>query len=380
MNGWAWIMDRVKQGRHNGTYYHDWGIAAPTTPLTAAAGAGDATGPNGTYQFYYTYATSDGFYETDPSPVSAPVTVALQDVDFSAVSVSADTEVGVRNIYATGGTLGGAYLVASIPNNTATTSTPGTTNWYTNDLTVTDKGITMPTTHDLPPAGKGLAGPYFSRLYTWVGNRLYYTPPGLPQYWSTDPAVGDWIDVGIDGEDIQWCTCHTNVLVIYKQRSIWVLIGDPATGSLQQVEDGVGLTSAFGVVAASGQLDYFTAPNGLRMCNTERTTEMGPDIRPLFNSPIANPTSPLYPPGSILPGTHYLADSIDCYGASLGYAMGKLYVAYDEKTTTDTPGQMMLVYFEQEKRWMYHRNSLGVQRFQGFFFDGIMMLGLTGAL
>lgn len=37
-----------------------------------------------------------------------------------------------------------------------------------------------------------------------------------------------------------------------------------------------------------------------------------------------------------------------------------------------------LVYFEQEDRWMYHRNALGISRFYGFLFDGIQMLGLTG--
>jgi len=38
-----------------------------------------------------------------------------------------------------------------------------------------------------------------------------------------------------------------------------------------------------------------------------------------------------------------------------------------------------LVYFEQENRWMYHRNNVGINRFYGFLFDGIQMLGLTGS-
>jgi hypothetical protein len=39
----------------------------------------------------------------------------------------------------------------------------------------------------------------------------------------------------------------------------------------------------------------------------------------------------------------------------------------------------MLVYFDQEDRWMYHRNAIGLDRFYGFLFDGYQMLGLTGA-
>jgi hypothetical protein len=321
--GRMYFMDRNAQGYHDGTNIFAWGIVPPDSSPTPASGTANADGPSGTYNFYATFESTDLSYETNPGPESGAVTVTANDINFSGIPISSDPRVGFVNIYAEGGTLGGSYLCLTVPNGTTT----GT--WATNDLTITDIGVEMPTTNGLPPAGQGLVGPYLDALYTWVGNRLFYTPPGQPEYWDTDPAVGNWVDVGSFGESIIWCTCHTGVLMIYKEKSIWQLVGDPYTGTLQQVEDGVGLTSAFAVVAAAGNVDYFVSPNGLRKCNMTGTVEFGPDLRPLFNTPIANAGN-LTPPGSIAPGPNYTLNSLDCYGISLGYSMGKLYVAYDE--------------------------------------------------
>lgn len=381
MNGWMWIMDSLVQGRHNaGSGYKPWSVDPPVSACAAAAGAANADGPNGTYNFYVTFQSADEMFETNPYPEPVTLTVTNQNIDFTGVPVSADVQVGFRNIYASGGTLGSggsgnAYLVAAIPNNTATTAS-----WISNDLTVTDAGITMPTTNDPPPAASGMAGPYFSRLYAWSGSRLYYTDPGIPQYWpgSANPATGNWTNVGSDGEDIQWCTVHNNVLMIYKERSIWQLVGDPDTGTLGMVEDGVGLVNPFAIASGAGPVDYFVAPNGLRRCNLDRTEEFGAEISPLFNSPIVNGGSAIETPGSVLPGANYLTDALDSYAVALGYGMGKLYVAYGENVSVGT-GAVLLVYEEQSKRWMYHRNALGTDRFYGFLFDGVTMCGLTGA-
>jgi hypothetical protein len=376
MNSWMWIMDSAVQGRHNGALgFHNWGIDPPAVNCTAAVGAANASGPNGTYQFYMTFSTTDQQFESNPGPVSNSVTVAFQNVALTGLELSTDPQVGIRNIYATGGTLGQAYLVGTIYDNVTTTFV-----WSTNDLTVANDGVAMAINHDPPPAGAGLAGPYLSRLFTWVGNRLFWTDPNLPQYWpgSQDAAVGNWVDVGMDGEDILWCTVHTNIIAIYKERSVWRLVGDPDTGTLEQMEDGTGLVSAFAIVAA-GKVDYFVAPNGLRVSNLDATQDISGAIAPLFNSNIVN-AGPLTLPGSILPGPDFLATSLDAYGIALGYAMGKLYVAYNEQVTGSGQSSVLLVRDELSGRWMYHRTTLAAASigFQGFLFDGIEMVGLTG--
>lgn len=383
MNGWMWIMDAAVQGKHQpGGALTPWGLQAPADACAAFAGSDDAAGPSGTYQFYVTFVSKDGSCESNPGPVSAPVTVAGQDINLSWIPTSAQTDlVGSRNIYATGGTMGQAYLVGTINDNTTAQATFNTDPWPAypnaavlptwNDLSATDNGQVMPTTNDPPPAGNGMVGPYFSRLIAWKGSRLFWTDPDLPQYWpgAADPAVGNWADVGIDGENILWCTMHTNVLVIYKERSIWRLVGDPDSGYLEVVYDGMGVANPWAVTAA-GPVDYVVAQGGLYRFNMDRLEDMSDPLRPLFTAQQVN-AGALTAPGSIA------AAWGSYYGVALGYAMGKLYAAYVEVSPTGA-NPPLLVYSEEKRRWAYHRTAVTPVGFRGFVFDGLNMVGLTG--
>lgn len=405
MNGRMWVMNRWQTGQFDpvARVYQPWSvIAAPPSGCVAAAGAADAGGPNGTgaaaYSFYVTFVTADLSMESNPSPVSVlaggavgGIDLASQDPILTGIPISGALH---RNIYATGGTLGQAYLVATINDSTTTAVTFNDTDHAANpgsleleawsDLSATNNGVVMPTDNDPAPLGTGMVGPYFGRLIAWstVGavNRLFWTNPETPQYWpgAADPAVGNWVNVGMDGEEIVWCTMHTNVLVIYKERSIWRLVGDPDTGYLEQLSDGMGLVNAY-AVASAGAVDYFVGPNGLYRNNLDSIQDISGGIRPLFDSRLTN-SGPMTPPGQILPGSSFLTNSVDCYHVALGYALGKLYVAFQEVPMTwgTTSTGPMLVYHEADQRWMYHRNGLATIGFQGFLFDGVEMVGLTG--
>jgi len=292
--------------------------------------------PNGTYQFYITFQSADLSLESNPSPVSGSVTVAGGNIAITipAADAPVDLRIGFINIYATGGTLGSAYRVGQVA---STVAAPATTFLDTiSDLQATNNGVVMPIVNGLPPACKGIIGPYFSRLYAWSTvtnkNRLYFTQAGLPQYWNTDDAVGDWVEVGLESEEIVWCSIHGNLIVIYKERTIWMMIGsDPTTATLEQVYEGMGLVSAF-ALAPAGAIDYFVGPNGLQLFDTNAVHQIAGDILPLFNQAITN-LGPLTPPGSVLQGSANNSNSTDCYAVVLGHALGRLYIAYAEKTS-----------------------------------------------
>lgn len=336
--------------------------------------------PNGTYQFYATYASADDSLESNPSPVSASVTVAAQAIALTGVPVSPDARTAKRNIYAVGGTLGQAYLVGTIADNATTTITLSFS-----DLQVTNNGVVMETDHDGPPAASGAIGPHFNRLFAWSTatnpNRLFYTNPGTPQYFpgSADNAVGNWVNVGMEGEAIVWCTIHSNTLVIYKERSIWVLVGDPDTGYLQEIRDTIGIAGQFAVVSA-GMVDYMVCSGGLYQFNLDTLQMVGEAILPLFTTKIINNGAASGAPGSILSGASFNSTSTSPYAVSLGYAMGKLYMGYAERAVGPAfrPYNLM-VYHEDSKRWVYQRSAMsGITGFFGFVFDGIQMVGLTG--
>lgn len=366
------------------------------TPENLANGAVTSL-PNGTYQFYLTFVSADLSLESNPSPASAAVQVTAQAIVVTIPGADApvDTRIGFVRIYATGGTLGAAYQVGQLP---STVSSPATL--FTDtipDLQATANGVVMPTTNDPAPAASGIIGPHFSRLYCWSTaanpNRLFYTDADLPQYFpgSADSQVGNWVDVGDAGEAIIWCSIHTNMLVIYKERTIWMMIGsDPGTATLEKVYEGCGLSGQF-ALAPAGMIDYFVGPNALYIFDMNAVHEVAGAVLPIFNRQLTY-TGATAPPGSILPGTAFNSTSTASYAVALGHANGKLYVSYAELGGTYN----LLVYNEgnqpetnayvaaQPGKWFYHRNAIagtGVQNgFFGFFFDGTAMIGLTGAI
>jgi hypothetical protein len=337
--------------------------------------------PNGTYTIRYTFANADSSLESNPGP---PVSIALtnQGVTISGLQTSSDTRVTLLNFYASGGNLAQPYQIGQVSNGSSSV----TLTW--SDLDATNNGIVMPVNNDLPPAASGLLGPYYSRLYAWSTaakpHRLFYTPVNQPQYWpgSADNQVGNWVDVGTEGEAILWCTQHTNLIVIYKERSTWQLIGDPEsdTSVLEQIHDSIGIAGAFAVVSA-GQYDYLVSSQGLHRFDTSGFQDAAGAILPLFNASMAHLTgslSALSPPGGIAPGPQYGSDALYCYALALGYAMGKLYIGYTEQTVSGS-SYCLLVFDEKTGRWFYHRNAIaGTAQFEGFFFDGAVMCGLTG--
>jgi len=361
--------------------------------------------PNGTYRFYLTFQSTDFSVESNPSPPSPPVVVAngAITVTIPALDAPTDTRVGFINIYATGGTLSAAYRVGQVA---STVAAPATT--FPDsiaDLQATQNGIVMSIVNGLPPACSGIIGPQFSQLMAFSTvanpNRVYYTQPGLPQYWNTDPQVGDFFDVGLSGEAIVWATIHANLTVFYKERSIWILIGSPLTGQLEQMYEGAGLCGQF-ALAPAGQVDYYISANGLCLFDMTESHVLSGNILPLFNQNLAN-SGPLTTPGSVMPGSFFNSRSTACYAIALGHAMGRLYIAYAENSlgsvTTGGPdagaaaSYNLLVFDEGPEpernaylasqrpgRWFYHRNAIAntVGGFFGFFFDGTNMIGLSG--
>jgi len=387
MLGWNWIVNRAQQGRHNvGSGYSAYGVAAPASGPTAAAGS--AGNPNGTYSVWVTYVYNDAgtglMTESDPFATGTSITVTNQQITLTAIPTSSDTRVNGRNIYLSGGTLGQAYLAipyasayASIEDNTTTTATI-----TLSDLAITNMGIVMSITNDLPPAASGVGGPYFDRLIAWSTadnvNRLFWTPVGQPQYWpgAANPVQGNWVDVGADGEAILWCTFHTNMVVIYKQRSIWRLIGDVLTGTLECMDPGIGLTNAF-AVAPARNADYFVGPNGLYRNNLDVVQDVTGDIRPLFQT-ISQNSYLDQPPGNIT--TQVVTGPVTSYKCALGYAMGKLYLGYTENSTAGIAAPILVLH-EASGRWSYFRSGLMSTAVAGFLFDGssISALGTDGS-
>lgn len=135
------------------------GINAPTTAPTVAAGAAGSLA--GDYQAVVTFYRSGNYpCESNPSPESATVTLASQQISLTNIPTSADPKVNARRIYLT--TAGGAkfYWVTDILDNSTTSLSIDT-----DDDTILGGDEVSYDRHP-PPAGKYLEV-WDNRL--WVG-------------------------------------------------------------------------------------------------------------------------------------------------------------------------------------------------------------------
>jgi hypothetical protein len=239
--------------------------AAPgTAPIAEGGFAVDASaGAVGTYQYYRTFVNSAGL-ETNPGPVSAEVTPSNGLVDLTWDAPPAGQDIVRQRLYREGGTLGNAYQVIEFADATTTSYTDGAP-----DLQLTLVGIEMPTTNDPPPSGvasddMGIAGPYFNVLAAWKNGRMYWSQNGIPLFpASQDNAeTGNWTQVGLPDDSIKDMTLHTEVLAIYKQRTVWTVYGDIVTGQLTETEATSGIIDK-GCVTKAGGFDLALGPDGV---------------------------------------------------------------------------------------------------------------------
>ena len=242
---------------------------APATPTSAPDYVGgfdvDSTyGLVGTYNYYETFVNSAGL-ETNPGPISADVTPTNGIVDLSSIALApAGADVVKRRIYREGGTLGNAYQVVELEDNTTTTFVDTAP-----DLTLEENDIPMPTTNDPPPTGTaadsmGFVGPYFNYLLAWKNDKLLWSQDGIPLFPGSEDgsATGNWAPVGLPDDKIQCITLHSQVAAIYKQRTVWTIYGDVVSGELVQTGATCGIVGK-NAVANCGTYDLALCPDGV---------------------------------------------------------------------------------------------------------------------
>ena len=351
--GFVWIMNQAsgKQLKDNGTTVSVWLPAAPTHgPTATAGGPGNLTGD---LTYYVTFSTDDD-HETNPYPVGAFVGVSSQQVELTNIPIGG-AGVTKRHIYRIGGSLENAYRVATIHDNVTTT--------HTDNLPDTDAivaGIILEPDHDPPPQAAGLAGPYNSRLiaYDIVGypNRLAWTKVNRPWYF---PA-SNYTPVGDSGERILAVTLKSNQLWIYKERSIWRMVGDfeDFQGEIESTYSVVGLAAPKGV-ASYGAVDFIVTTAGIYRFNGDTAVEVSQDIRPIFLGETVS-----FGSGAVLPGID-LANISKCCLAIYRNQLWFSYPRVGQSVNTNTA-----VYDIASGRWFQDRRG-----FDALYWDGAKLWG-----
>lgn len=283
--------------------------------------------------------------EGNPSPLSDPLTVNGQPVQLTGIPVCGDVDqapyIRGRYIYRVGAGTSQGMRVATLWDNS-------TTEWQ--DITSVDEaaddGIVVPVRNDMPPLARGCAGPYFGKILAWSTKdhpaRLFWTDAGKPWafYGAADPDVGNWEDAGDDSDELLTVTLHKQMAILYKQRSIWRLPGDPVTADPVQANSNVGLVGPNAVVSA-GAIDYFVGAEGVYEFNGDYETKISGAIDGIFKNDyvLLGGENAILPIAQGAIGTCTLALRGD-----------RLRLSYPEGSSS-TPNKV-LIYHVPSGRWM----------------------------
>jgi hypothetical protein len=363
--GFLWAMSRGRQNKHDGTSWLSWAPAAPADP-TVAAIAGGYLVVGKIYTYWITYTATGG--QESPSNAAgqtvAPIVDGDQTVRITSPAASGDPQVTGWNVYRVGNTLQDALRLNTVPIPIGTdfddTGDPGI---GLGDVQVSKLGIALDPNADGPPAGNGLAGPYFERLLAWGvadhPNRLYYSGTLQPyNFPGSSLDIGNHVDIGEKGEGIVAVTLRPRYSTIYKDNSIWRLVGDPGDidADLECVTEEIGASGAQAVIGplVTG-MDYFQGPEGLYSFNGETARKITGKLDLLFRGEVPNNEGFAYPTDPRL-NQDPLAKARNC----LAHRFGRLYFFYcsGDVATQPTSGIHCLLGADNWGSISYHAGSV----------------------
>lgn len=306
-------------------------------------------------RYYYTYVNAQG-HESNPSPASAKKAFNKTGASLSNLTASADPQVTGKNIYRTGGTLGAVYRVNSTPLANATT----TYNDTASDDDIRRLGFQMETDNDAPPAAQVLVGPYFGRLIAARTaankNRYFWTDQDKPyKFPGAALDAGNHADVGDTDEIIVQIIMRPRMLTIYKENTIWRVIGDPGDTDGQQ-EIARATLGAIGqnAVCMAGEVDYFQGKEGIYRFNGDTAQKISTKLDPIFKGQTVTLASGV----TVNPVSSSNRDKL-----ALEYVNGRLYYSYAEQGQS-TPN-VTLLYDAETDNWAKDSRGFGVINYEG---------------
>lgn len=230
------------------------GIAAPATAPVSVQGAAGVLAA-GAYTYVYTYYNSTTGAESNPSPASAPLTIAAsKKIDLSSITSSANAQVNARRIYRSLIDQSGIYyLVATIPDNA--------NQLYSDNISEDALGDAASNDNALPPEGLAVLEEGNERLWAAGESNVYYSRALFPESW---PA-GNLIQVGPDDNQIIRALLwdgQSKRLLVGKTGSIWEITGTSAANfRLELVTSKHGVIGSHGMATAEGIVFFFSGKN-----------------------------------------------------------------------------------------------------------------------
>lgn len=228
--------------RYDGTTINN--IGGHTAPTVAPGLTVPAAGLlNGSYLYVITYLHDDTFESAPCSAVSITATNQSVLVTFGDTPPASATH---RLIYRSGGYNPTFNLVAKVPIATATYTD------NTSDFNISRKELTT-TTNEAPPTNLDMLVEKSGTFFGALGNKVYFSKQGQPEYWSSYQYVETATDVtglGVVGDSI----------IAFTDDSMYIILGnDIRTISIRKLPFKYGCKHKRTVKSVEGRLVWLSA-------------------------------------------------------------------------------------------------------------------------
>jgi len=313
----VYALNGTDRKRIEGSNVYEWGITAPTTAPTLAAGAGSSL--TGDFNAKYTHARLEGsrvVSESDPSSAGAAdvtLTASSLAITWTASSDSQVTHVGVYR------TLSGAAPLYFLDQYVAI----GT---LTLDSTKTDSNLSteVATNHDRPPLGSSVVGPSFNGVcFIIIDNLLYYSLAKQPDYWP----LTNFIEVSPIQFPLKAQVFHSGQLYVLSKNKIYFIQGTGQNTFFPfKMESLTGAQGPNCAISVHGEGIYHVGSDGLYLYAQKDINITQTRFKPIFRGTTVNG----------IPGAG------DLENAWLEHFKNKLYFGYPG--TADTYPTNVLVF------------------------------------
>ena len=240
--------------KYNGSAVQTFGITRPTVGSLAAS-AGAAGTPNGTYELRCTYYNSATGHESSASDTaSATVTVTNQQLSWTGIPTSADTQVTTVYLYVRNtATENEFWQVGSVANGVTTATT---------NVADTAHTVVAPDTseNDPPVSGIKFCCYHQGRLFLATGTDLYWSKIGDVE--SFDPDATDPVNRS-DGQSITGLHSDHEVLLIFKEDRTYGIFGaSPDTWEIRLLDADIG-TGSHRTITSAASWTWWWSRQGL---------------------------------------------------------------------------------------------------------------------
>jgi hypothetical protein len=330
---WLFLADASGMQKASGSTVRTWGIAAPSTAPTLAAGAASAL--SGVYTVSYTFCRKNGSslcHESNPSDTSSPITVSSTDISVSGLTDSSDAQVTHKRIYRTvnGGSV---RLFDQEIAQGVTTAT----------LSVADSalGDAVETDNDVPPTASWIVR-HQEHMFFLDGHKLYWSKRYRPESVPTD----NFLEIGTPDQPLVGLVSLVGLLGVFTAQTKYRVLGNATSGFVHTEALSSRGTPAPQAALVTEKGCFFPARDGLFRTNfVAEDEELTQLIAPLFEGLTVNDYAPIN------------WDAASTMG--LAYWKQRLYFSYPSGDNTHP--DMLAVYSFHTNAWYFYQYDVPMQ-------------------